>query len=218
MKKIFFSALLVLCLLCGVSAPAFAQEVPDKSRKGSITIAMQYNGAAVAGGTITAYRVGDICETDGNYSFAKTAAMQGFDGSYQDISSADLAQAAAAFVTQNNVPAYAVAHNENGQAAFRDMELGLYLLVQTEASDGYEPLHPFMVTVPMNENGRYQYEINAAGKFQLTPKQRPALPDKPQEPQLPQTGQLNWPVPLLAILGLCLFAVGWRFYFGGEKE
>ena len=34
-------------------------------------------------------------------------------------------------------------------------------------------------------------------------------PDGPVDPSLPQTGQLWWPVPLLAILGMVLLLLGW---------
>lgn len=35
------------------------------------------------------------------------------------------------------------------------------------------------------------------------------VPTLPQSPRLPQTGQLNWPIPLLALLGMTLFMWGW---------
>lgn len=35
------------------------------------------------------------------------------------------------------------------------------------------------------------------------------VPTLPQTPRLPQTGQLNWPIPLLALAGLTLFVWGW---------
>lgn len=38
------------------------------------------------------------------------------------------------------------------------------------------------------------------------------------KPKLPQTGQLNWPVPVMAAAGLTLFAVGWVLCFGRRKE
>lgn len=37
-------------------------------------------------------------------------------------------------------------------------------------------------------------------------------------PTLIQTGQLKWPVPVLAGAGLLLFAIGWVFYFKGESK
>lgn len=215
------SVLLALCLLCMASVTAYAHEVPDENQKGTVTVKMEYDGKAVAGGTLTAYRVGQIQESDGNYSFAKTDAMAAFTGSYADITSADLAESVAAFVAENKVPAYSTAKNQNGKAVFSDLELGLYLIVQTEASEGYEPLKPFLISVPMNEGGHYVYEVSAEGKFQLEQKPQPTTPTtppKPSEPTLPQTGQLNWPIPVLAVLGLCLFSVGWVLRFGRKKN
>lgn len=43
-------------------------------------------------------------------------------------------------------------------------------------------------------------------------------PDSPQGEKLPQTGQLVWPVPVLAGCGMLLFAVGWRVYKKNEKK
>ncbi len=37
-------------------------------------------------------------------------------------------------------------------------------------------------------------------------------------PTLIQTGQLKWPVPVLAGAGLLLFAIGWVLYFKGESK
>lgn len=38
------------------------------------------------------------------------------------------------------------------------------------------------------------------------------------KPKLPQTGQLNWPVPVMIVTGLTLFAIGWMLCFGRKKE
>lgn len=61
----------------------------------------------------------------------------------------------------------------------------------------------------MNEDGHYIYEVNAEGKFQLQQKPEPTEPTKPADSTLPQTGQLNWPIPVLVVLGLAMFSVGW---------
>ena len=36
----------------------------------------------------------------------------------------------------------------------------------------------------------------------------PPPPSEPDGPDLPQTGQLNWPVPVLAVLGMLLVTAG----------
>lgn len=216
--KPIFSLFLALCLLCMASVTAYAHETPDESEKGTITVEMKYEGKAVTGGILTAYRVGRVQEDNGNYSFVKTSAMETFSGSYDEISSVKLAEDVAAFVEADRLPAYATAENKDGKAVFTSLELGLYLIVQTEASDGYEPLKPFLVSVPMNENGHYVYEVNAEGKFQLHQEPKPTTPPKPSEPTLPQTGQLNWPIPVLVTLGLGLFSIGWALRFGSGRK
>lgn len=37
----------------------------------------------------------------------------------------------------------------------------------------------------------------------------PVVPARPDNDRLPQTGQLNWPIPVLACSGMLLFAIGW---------
>ncbi|MCD8082640.1 MAG: hypothetical protein LUE86_03685 [Clostridiales bacterium] len=36
--------------------------------------------------------------------------------------------------------------------------------------------------------------------------------------RLPQTGQLNWPVPVLTLCGLLMFSLGWKLVFGGKRR
>lgn len=212
---------LVFCalLLCTLSVTAYADDVvPDENRKGEITIEMRYDGKAITGGILAAYRVGQVHEDDGNFRFEKTAPMEKFSGDYSHINDPELAEDVYAFVQEHSIQPDAKAENEAGKATFSHLELGLYLIVQTEASEGYEPLKPFLVTVPMNDDGHYVYEVTATGKFELHQEPKPTTPAKPPEPTLPQTGQLNWPIPVMAALGLCLFAMGWALRFGKKKS
>ena len=43
-------------------------------------------------------------------------------------------------------------------------------------------------------------------------------PDSPSVPHIPQTGQLNWPVPVLTVGGLTLFTLGWVLYSRKDKD
>ena len=218
-RRIRIAALLLaVLLLAAFSMAAYAHEVPEEGRKGTVTVEMEYDGKAVKGGTLSAYRVGQVQEDNGDYSFVKTSDMEDFSGSYDDITAPKLAEDLADFVQKNNIRAYKTAENTEGKATFSDLELGLYLIVQTKASDGYEPLKPFLVSVPMNEDGHYVYEVNAAVKFQLKQEPKPTTPTEPSKPNLPYTGQLNWPIPVLVVLGLGLFSAGWALRFGRKKD
>lgn len=43
-------------------------------------------------------------------------------------------------------------------------------------------------------------------------------PKEPDEPSLPQTGQLKWPIPVLVVVGLSLFALGWFLKYGKKNN
>ena len=52
------SALALALSLCGaVALPAYAHDVPDETRTGSVSFAMTYDGAAVGGGSISGFEI-----------------------------------------------------------------------------------------------------------------------------------------------------------------
>lgn len=100
---------------------------------------------------------------------------------------------------------------------FPELPHGLYLVVQVEAAPGYEAVQPFLVTVPMLEDGHYVYDVNAYGKTALQKTKTDPSDTAPSGTVpagtipaggLPQTGQLNWPIPVLALTGCVLILIG----------
>lgn len=214
---------LAFLLLCCVSVTAYAHEVPDTSRKGSIMVTMTYKEKAVPGGTLTLYHVGNVKEDDGNYSFVLTDEFAGSGVLLENIQSDQLAKDLAGYASDRKIKGTTKQIGNDGSVTFSDLELGLYLLVQTEAASGYSKAGPFLVTVPMQEEGVYCYEVDASPKVEPKPSptttpSSPTTPTKPTSPSLPQTGQLNWPVPVLTVLGILLFSAGWAIRFGRKRE
>lgn len=221
--------LLAVLLLCTVSVTASAQDVPDLSRKGSITITMRQGETAVPGGSLTLYRVGEVREENGNYSFALTGDFTGCGQSLTNIQSAQLAKNLAQYVADHDLIGTTREIDSSGTVTFPQLTLGLYLLVQNKAASGYHKAEPFLVSVPMQENGAYVYNVNASPKVEVKKTSEPGNPGSknPSTPttstsgksqsKLPQTGQLNWPVPVLAVLGMGLFSAGWMLRAGKKK-
>lgn len=218
MTKRIFPLLLLLALVCHMVLPVSAQEVPDPEREGSISLAMNWNGEPVDGGRLTLYRVGDISQNDGNYGFVLMDGLPGGGQTPRSLNDPELAQALATAAREKALPAIAGAI-ENGKAVFSRLTPGLYLVTQgkTEASKGFAPILPFLISLPQWENDHYVYDLEANPKVPLEPKPteppRPTEP-KPTGPKLPQTGQLNWPVPVLAASGLMLLVLGWLLRCG----
>lgn len=226
MKKIT-SILTVIIMLCCFSSTVFADNVPDLTMRGSIQITMRSGDTYVPGGNLTLYKVGDIYEDNGNYSFVLTDSFAGSGETLDDIQSAQLADDLARYAERDSIDGTNKEIDQNANITFTDLDLGLYLLVQEQAAEGYNKVSPFLVSVPMQENGAYVYDVDASPKVELekvtepdTPDTPPDTPDTPTNPggKLPQTGQLNWPIPVLVACGLGLFIIGWWMRFGGKKD
>ena len=219
MRKHVISGLLALLFLLALPLPAAAHPVPDESRNGhcSITVSMTYMGKAVRGGKLALYKVGDVAENDGNYSFVPVEAIRGDIPEFGDIESPELAGKLAKLEKKlAPVTADPVTVDKNGNATFSNLTFGLYLVVQETAASGYGKTAPFLVSVPYRYADEYQYDVTSQPKTNLERE----VPTKPTSPttkpttssgggkKLPQTGQLWWPVPVLACAGLGCIAVG----------
>lgn len=246
LKKRISALLLAFLLWESIPAMAYARQLPDATREGTISITMTYDGAAVSGGALTLYQVGQVWEEDGDQRFVLTADFAESGILLDDISSPGLAELLAEYASRQRLDGEETEIGGDGRAAFGGLALGLYLVVQTQAADGYEAIAPFLVSVPIYEDGTYLYEVDATPKMGILTEAadpEPTIPEPtapepttpaptvpetapsetagteiitpgPTPPTLPQTGQLNWPVPALAVLGLCLFLAGWMLRFG----
>ena len=216
MKKIF-SLLTALILVCGLATVAFAHEVPDLEKNGTITLALNWGGEPLNGGKLTLYRVGDIVENNGDYSFAPVKELRSNNLSLTDVNELRLAKELADLAQQTSLPGVE-ASITNGEAVFSDVVPGLYVVTQKEsdATEGFAAINPFLISMPRMEDGHYETDVEAAPKVPL--ETAPPEPTKPADENLPQTGQLNWPVPLLAVSGLAMFTLGWLLCFRKKKE
>lgn len=235
-RKIAAACLLTVLMGSTASLSVLAADVPDFVRSGSISVTLvdKKNNKPVTDGEFTLYKVANMQEAPeegdivvGNAHFVTT---NGFDGStidYENLGESGLGERLEKEVSQDTegTPGRA---DQNGTIKFSGLSTGVYLLVQTQLSEGYEKISSFVVSLPLfDDNNGCLYDIVATPKVELEKDGRPSdtpTPTPPVEtvtpslPYLPQTGQLNWPVPVLAFSGLLLFSVGWLMKKGKRAE
>ena len=216
------AVLAAVLILWNFNIIANAVELPDISRKGSVGITMKLDGKAVSGAGITLYHVGKINEENGDYNFIWTDEFKNCGLSLKDIKSEKLADDLENYIQESNPEGIEKMVDSNGIIRFDDLELGLYFAVQSETPSGYIQANSFLISVPLFENGKYIYSVDASPKLELktdnipelTTAVVPEIPSKPSQPALPQTGTLNWPVPILIVSGLAFFIMGWSIKYG----
>jgi len=142
---------------------------------------------------MTLYLAGNVSENDGNYSFV-LADQFADSGISLEAPGADMARRLASYGKAHSVSKTVVVIGDDGRAEFASVKPGLYLLVQEEAADGYYAANPFMVSVPVLENGSYVYDVNASPKIELL-KRKPEQPDTETDPVPPDSETETDPVP-----------------------
>lgn len=264
-KKHAAALMLGLVLLAACALPAFATSANIKltdghgnPNTGSIHVNLydNTNNKALSGGELTVYRVAEVQRKNGNLNFEYCGDFDGCAIELGDLTDSTLAGQLQEYLS-DNAEGTVREVDANGNVNFYDLELGLYLVVQTKASKGYKPVNSFLVSLPMAEDGEWNYEVDASpkvGAYTPEPETPPSPPDKPDKPDtpdtpenpgnpdnpvapenpdnpvapgspdnpvlpghpdnpvmngLPQTGQLNWPIPMMAVSGMLLFAFGW---------
>ncbi len=214
-NRIIFVLSVVLILVMSISAGAVS--VPDVSLDASVSVEMTYMGEAVAGGSLTAYRVAEIkVENGADYSFEYTEAYASCAADITDLENAGLAAELARFTRENDVAGTTLMIGEDGKVIFDELPLGIYLFVQNEAAKGYTKVGEFIASVPQKSDGGYVYDIDATPKIstQLETVETEAETEEkteqttPSDEKLPQTGMLKWPVPLLTITGAMFVVFG----------
>lgn len=236
LKKIYpaFAVMLavMIVLVNHVSVFAISGSEIDMDETGSISITIKYENNPVAGGSLTLYNVASISLDDGNLSYVLTSDFLDFETDFSDISSDTFAKDLKDYADTNKLEGKTEEVDEDGKVSFEGLNLGLYLMVQKDAADGYYEMNPFVVSVPDESMGKVVYNVDASPKTEIIRKpveppetetttvvptttaynvNAPAGAPTPTVPTvIPQTGLLIWPVLLLAMVGLLLMAIGWR--------
>lgn len=151
---------------------------------GSISVTLN-----TSGGSVTVYRVAEA--QDGKWSY-----LAPFHGGDADQLAQQTQNAAG---TKQNVA--------DGTVRFDALEQGLYLVVQSGEFSNGETFAPFLVSLP-DADGNLTVDATPKMSLKPTPSPNPTPTPTPGK-KLPQTGQLWWPVPVLAFVGLVSFAIGW---------
>lgn len=207
-RIIVLTVCLLLLVSLTVNAQAATHPVPDLSRNGSLTFLMEVAGEKLDTGALNISRVGELTEEDGNYFFTL---LDGTEITEDSQITQTLAEEMLELAEELQLEVLSAEIN-NGTAVFQDLPHGLYVVWQTEenACDGYAPISPFLISIPRYANGEYTLDVVAKPKVPFTPEPPtpPTEPPPPPPPELPETGQLKWPVPVMAAAGIALLIVG----------
>ena len=270
----------IAIMIVSICPSVFATESADLHRQGSISVTLteRVDNTLIAGAELSLYRVADVFHgNDGALQYRYTTAFESCDFAVTD---SDLAKKLEGFVENKSIDSIKMTTDGQGKAVFPELDMGLYLVIQSNTVSGYSPCKPFIVSLPLETKGVYQYDVDASPKTEIAKltditiqkvwnkDETASLPESitvqlllgddviktatltekngwkvtyenmaqsdeytVREENVPegytatyqkngynftvtntapliQTGQLNWPIPVLAAVGLFLIAAG----------
>lgn len=208
MKKTSKFCLAIFLCFCFLVINITAHPAVDTEKNDcSIQMILQDNedGNAITDAEFLCFRVGAVDDSDGNFSFRHILTGK-------NIENIDSADTAAVFNKEisNNIKKFEsyTFSKPTGEGIYsvENLPVGLYLIIQNKSADNYGDIKPFLVSVPFLQEGKYEYEVTANIKTELYKESETAPSSKPEK--LPQTGQLLWPILLLASVGLAFIVLG----------
>ena len=250
-KKIYSAFAVVLSLIMllinSVVAMAITKQEIDSDRKGSICVTIQANDfIAGSTGSLTIYKVAEYAGEDTDYHYALTSDFMDSGIPVEDISEESFVGELEDYALEHELKGM-TAEVENGKVLFRDLSIGLYLVVQSdaiyEANDKniFLKVSSFVVSVPAEIGEKVVYDIDATPKTvvlpgMVGPEEEETTTEKvtqepvtttvlepkndlsTQRPKLPQTGLLVWPVLLLVMSGCLMITFGWWIKTTEQKK
>ena len=280
MKHKLWAIFTIAIMIVSICPTVFATESANLQRHGSISVTLieQDDNTPIAGAELALYRIADVFHgNDGAIQYRYTTAFENCDFALTD---SDLAKKLEGFVENKSIDSTKMTTDSQGKVVFPELDMGLYLVIQSNTVSGYSPCKPFIVSLPLETNGVYQYDVDASPKTEmvkLTTITIQKVWNKDETTSLPgsitvqlllgndvirtailtakndwkvtyenmvqsdeytvreenvpegytatyqkngynftvtntapliQTGQLNWPIPVLTAMGLLLIAVG----------
>lgn len=159
----FLSLIVAAAMLLPFSIPVYAT-----SASGTVKIGFfeAEDKIPQEGAVAELYQVADLVITDVGYKFSYTDDFKGCSANLSAISD-DYTDIFADYIEENNISGEVRIVNNEGYADFGEVKLGLYLAVQTKATEGTAACNPFLITVPQGSLDSLNYDIIAVPKTDI---------------------------------------------------
>lgn len=167
MKKISLFLVLFLSLILNVNADAKTNNLVDFNKKGSleITLSEKEDNSKINGAEITIYKVADAKEKDYNLVFQYVDNFK-CSASLDNLESKELTNEINKCI-DDNTTSFKKVTNKDGKVTFNNLDLGLYIVKQTNKVKGYSQISPYLISIPKVLNNEWTYNIVSKPKTEI---------------------------------------------------
>lgn len=167
LSKIFIIIISLFLVLPEVKAEENTNIV-DFTRKGSISITLEdlEENLPIKEAEISLYHIANATEENHNLKFIYTEELKECEIPLTNLEDDTLASSLSNCI-KDETTSIKGKSNEDGIAKFNDLDLGLYLVTQTNKVEGYSSFDSFLIMIPQIENNNWIYDLKASPKTEI---------------------------------------------------
>lgn len=168
MKRIKILLLSLIMLFSVDNIYALSSNVVDFNQKGSIQITLyeKNDNEKIEGAELTIYKVADAREKDHNLVFEYVKELEGCPVSLEDLESATVSSEIEKCIPSDMTGIVKVTDSD-GSVKYEDLDLGLYLVKQTNKVEGFSKIDSFLVMIPKVIDNKWVYDVEATPKTDI---------------------------------------------------
>lgn len=166
MKKILWLLGVSLMLVMPVSA-----NTVDFNKKGSIMLELveQEHNEKIADANIEIIKIADAkVDSNGNLYYEYVTSLNNCNVNIKDVTKIDVNELTTCI--NDNTDKISNLTDSNGIVSFNNLDLGLYLVRQTNKLNNYTSIDSYLVTIPTIEDNTWVYDIHSVPKTEIQKK------------------------------------------------
>lgn len=168
MKRIKILLLSILMIFNIDKVDALGSNTVDFNEKGSIEITLfeKKDNVKIEGAELTIYKIANAHEKNHNLVLEYVSELSSCNVSLDDLESADVASNIEKCIP-NDYAGISKLTNQDGYVKYDNLDLGLYLIKQTNKVDGFSKIDSFLSMIPKVIDNKWEYDIKATPKTDI---------------------------------------------------
>lgn len=165
MKKVLKMVLVLISLFITVPVMALESKTLDLSKKGLINITLSDNeNNVVNDAEITIYKLADATIKNNNLVFNYN---ENLNNCVKNIDEGVLTNTELECILNANIKGISKNTDNLGEVTFEELDLGLYLIMQTNDVKNYSKIKPFLLSMPIVSDNEWTYSVSGTPKVEV---------------------------------------------------
>ncbi len=176
---------IIMTFASSINAFAISASDIDMDQKGSINVSFDFIEDTVITGELTLFKVADIKLKNGDIRYVYTKEFADCEEDLDGLMDNTFAENLKYYAEENGIEGKTKRLDSKSSVSFKNLDLGIYLVVQNEATKGYYEISPFVVSIPNEIDGEISYDVDA------TPKTEISFDETETETEAPETESIE---------------------------